>query len=146
MGDRAIKEYEIQGHPTYCEKKIFKMPIGSLIDIASMSEWLILKKLLPINEDFLLQYDEPLEWWYESVKDVDYFNLNDLNRKQKPHFPKLLYRIYHFDIEKEGDTCRTRFVKKIRNMLDDREFFPEFKQMWLDVKAGKIEVQDPWEL
>jgi hypothetical protein len=30
--------------------------------------------------------------------------------------------------------------------LDDREFFPEFKQMWLDVKAGKIEVQDPWEI
>jgi hypothetical protein len=146
MGDREITEYEIQGHPTYGEKKVFEIPHGSLSTIDTMGVWLCLQRLLPVNEQFLLQYDEPLEWWYESVKDVDYFNLNDFNRKQKPHFPRSLYRIYHFDIEKEGDTCRTRFVNKIRNMLDEREFFPEFKQMWLDVKAGKIEVQDPWEI
>jgi len=146
MGDRSITEYEIQGYPTYGEKKIFKIPQTSLIHIASMGAWLRMERLLPFNNEFLLQYDEPLEWWYESVKDVDYFNLNEFNKKQKPHFPRSLYRIHHFDTEKEGDTCRTRFAHKIRKILDERDFTPELKQMWLDVKAGKIEVTDPWEI
>jgi hypothetical protein len=145
MGDRTVTEYEIQGHPTYDEKKIFKIPCDDLTAIGAMGAWLCLKRLLPINEEFLLQYDEPLEWWYESVKDVDYFNLCEFNKKLKPSAYKYLYRICHFDTEKEGDTCRTRFVFKIRKILDEREFVPEIKQMWLDVKAGEVEVKDPWE-
>jgi hypothetical protein len=146
MGDRTITEYEIQGHPTFCEKKIFELPCEELSAIATMGSWLCLKSMLPVNEGFLLQYDEPLEWWYECVKDIDYFNVDPFNQKTKPSLIKALYRIHHFDTDNEGDTCRTRFVKKIRRLLDERDFIPEFKQMWLDVKAGKIEVQDPWEL
>jgi len=59
-------------------------------------------------------------------------------------YQKALYCFYHFDTEKEGDTSQTHFVNKIRKILDEREFIPEFKKMWLDVKADKIEVKNPW--
>jgi len=59
-------------------------------------------------------------------------------------YQKTLYGFYHFDTEKEGDTSRTHFIQNIREILDEREFVPEFKQMWLDTKAGLIEVKKPW--
>lgn len=144
MGEDYDAEFELPGNSS-CKKEItFSLPKDTLSTICNMGHWLDIERMLPINNDMLLQYDQPLEWWYESVKDVDYFNLKKRYRRQIPSFERALYQIFHFDTEKEGDTCRTRFVYKIRKILDEREFIPEFKQMWEDVKAGKIEVKDPW--
>jgi hypothetical protein len=33
----------------------------------------------------------------------------------------------------------------IRKILDERKFIPKFKQLWVDVKANKIDVKKPWE-
>jgi len=146
MGDLSKMTYELEFLDTGLgrEKRSFDLPKSSFNIMISISKWLCNKSMSPINNDMLLQYDLPLEWWYSSVKEVDYFNLNARNKKTKPQYEKALYRIHHFDTEKEGDTCRTHFVHKIRKILDERDFIPEFKQMWEDVKTGKIEVKDPW--
>jgi len=114
--------------------------------LAPQSKWLALERLEPINTYMMFQYDLPLEWWYNSFKN----NRELLRQLKKPEVKIQMYRYFYrlndFDIEKEGDTCRSLFVNKIRKILDEREFFPEFKQMWLDIKAGKIELEEPWNL
>ena len=120
-------------------------------DLFTFGKWLCLEVFLPGHEEFLLQYDEPFEWWYLSCKNdaENFFNDKsqgyDTRKMIRYGGYKALYNIYHFDTKKEGDTCRTRFVLKIRKALDEREFSDDFKQMWLDIKAGKIDVEDPWE-
>jgi len=59
-------------------------------------------------------------------------------------YQKGLYRIHHFNTEEEGDTCRTHLVYKIRKVLDEHDFIPEFKQIWEDVKLDKVNVKKPW--
>ena len=108
--------------------------------------WLLQNKTSPLCTNSLYQYDEVLEWCLTTL------NINAEKKLYKSlsepvnllGYQKALYCIYHFDTEKEGDTGRSRAVQKIRKILDERSFAPEFKQMWEDVKAGKIEVEDPW--
>ncbi len=127
------------------EKVILGVPISSFSHINLSSKWLCLMKMHPINEDFLYQYDRPLDWWYNCrAQNEDYFSSHAQAENLRNVFRKALYRIHNFNTQKEGDTCRTRFVHKIRKILDEREFISEFKQMWEDTKAGKIEVKDPW--
>ena len=109
-----------------------------------MYQWLRLDELVPINEEFLYQYDDVLNYWYKNVKDTNYFDLKS-NRKMKPSWYKILYTFLHFDTEREGDTCRTRFVTKLRNLFDEEKFFDEFNQMWSDIKNDRVKVEDPWE-
>lgn len=116
----------------------------------TMRKWLSLEVILPVHQTWLLQFEEPLELWYEQCsKEADnYFNDEkisyDRGLARKNGGYKCLYCFYHFDIEKEGDTCRSRFVIKLRKMLNERDFSPEFKAMWADIKADKVEVDDPW--
>lgn len=97
-----------------------------------------------LNEDVLFQYDSYLEYWYECIDQNEDCFEGKRGGRRIPIAEKALYRIHNFDTEKEGDTCRTRFVENMRKILDEREFIPQFKQMWSDVKAGKIEVDNPW--
>jgi len=148
MGDMNKQEYTLDFSKVYYPpySRTFKLPKSQLRLVNEMGRWLCINKMRPINEDMLFQYDQPLEWWYAScTKDEDYFVKQAQQEAHREFFRKALYRFHHFDTEKEGDTCRTRFVHKIRKILDEREFINEFKQMWHDVKAGKIEVVDPWE-
>ncbi len=111
-----------------------------------MTKWLCNKQLNYINEDYLFQYDNYLEYWYLSFAQID----DEAPKATKDmaraiDYIKLgLYRIHHFDIEKEGDTCRTRFVQKIRKILDEREFNAQIDEMWLQVKSGKLQVDNAW--
>jgi hypothetical protein len=112
--------------------------------ICIMGGWLIIEKMLPLHEECLFQYNEVLDWCYLSFsQDKSYFEENS-DKVVIDQYYTALYRIHHFDTEKEGDTCKTRYVHKMRKILDEREFIPEFKQMWLDIKVGKIEVENPW--
>ncbi len=116
----------------------------TMSELGTMWEWLICKELNPINRDYLYQYDQPLEWWYEcATRGKNYFDVSN-NRDSLPSYRKYLYVIHHFDTEKEGDTCRSRFVFKLRQLFDERSFGEELDQIWQDVKAGKIDVENPW--
>ncbi len=151
MGDLNNTTYEIQGYtlgdPVVMfglPKRVYELPKANLDRTLGMGEWLCLDALFPYNKDMLFQYDQPLEWWYQGSKiEEDYFEKSK-NRGSRKYVEKALYRFHNFNTQKEGDTCRTRFVHKIRKILDEREFISEFKQMWEDAKAGKIEVKDPW--
>lgn len=147
MGDLDRKEFLLEPANTYPPySEIFKLPQGQLESVNEMGRWLCIDKMLPINMDMLLQYDQPLEWWYEGcTKDENYFVSHAQEEAAREIFYKALYRIHHFDTDKEGDSGRTRFVHKIRKIFDTREFIGVFSQMWGDVKAGKVEVDNPWE-
>ena len=144
MGDLSKTKYEIQGyssrdpvmqygHP----KRFFYMPKSSFDAVCTMSKWLRLEKLKPINRGMLFQYDQPLEWWYRSCEtNEDYFD-DELKRLSREYIEKALFEIYHFDTEKEGDTCRTHFVNKIRKIFDEREFIPDFKELCQNAKKAK---------
>ncbi len=111
-----------------------------------MRRWLLQEPKSPLMLNCLFQYDEAVEWCLTTItvnKEKEF--LDGIKAPVYLHsFQKALYCIHNFNTEKEGDTCRTRFVHKIRKILDEREFISEFKQMWEDTKAGKIEVKDPW--
>lgn len=145
MEDRVKEYFPVKEKNLLSENKIFEYPKTDLSEITTMGSWLKIEKMIPIHYDFLFQYDDALEWWYECVKGINYYNISDFNKKFIPYHKKALYRIFYFDTKKEGDTCRSKFVKKIIKILDEREFFPEFDQMWQDVKDGKTVVEDPWE-
>ena len=124
-----------------------KVPKGrGLFELKMMGKWLCIKKMRPINEDFLLQYDDPLEWWYRGCEqNEDYFvSIGDQAEKVRNGFRKALYRIHHFDSVAEGDTCRSRFVEKISGILDERPFIGEITEMWLKVKSGDIHFDDAY--
>lgn len=113
--------------------------------ITTMGQWLCNERIHALGEDCLYQYDLPLERWYSSFEGNEEFFKKPKNKLFVKPCKKALWRIHHFDSQKEGDTPRTRCVIKVRKMLDERDFIPEFKQMWEDVKAGKIEIENPWE-
>lgn len=112
--------------------------------LVHMTRLLSNKTVNKLNEDVLYQYDGYLELWYKCIEHKEDCFEGKRGGRLLPIAEKALYRIHNFDTEKEGDTCRTRFVEKMRKILDEREFIPQFKQMWSDVKAGKIEVDNPW--
>ncbi len=111
-----------------------------------MRRWLLQDIKSPLCINNLYQYDDVLEWCLTTLtpnKEKE-FSEGLHTREYLQAFQRALYCLHHFDTEKEGDTCRSRAIHKIRKILDERKFVPEFKQMWEDVKAGKIEVKDPW--
>lgn len=141
------KIYRLVGSKENFEKKaklIFEF-LG-VSHFPRMWHWLLQDPKSPLSLNSLYQYDEVLEWCLTTItRNNDNEFLDALKAPVNvQHYQKALYCIHHFDTEKEGDTCRTRAVHKIRKILDEREFIPEFKQMWLDVKAGKVEVKNPW--
>jgi len=143
IGDLSVPVYPEKGGTSWSIDKLRSEYRG----IFNMTKWLCNRQLNYINEDCLFQYDNYLEYWYFSCTQVKDFDEHAKRKvlEDSDLIQQGLYRIHYFDTEKEGDTCRTRFVNKMRKMLDEREFIAEFKQMWLDVKAGKIEVENPWE-
>jgi hypothetical protein len=113
--------------------------------IQEMGNWLAIKEMCPLNDDMLFQYDLPLEWWFDcSMRDKRAVEsvTSDVNR---PYVERAMYRIHHFETGAEGDTRRSRFAHKIRKILDEGQFISEIREMWEDVKAGKIVVEKPWE-
>ncbi|MBK8186685.1 MAG: hypothetical protein IPK77_05240 [Cellvibrio sp.] len=111
-----------------------------------MRLWLLQDIKSPLCLNSLYQYDDVLEWCLTTLtpnKEKE-FSEGLHTPEYLKSFQRALYCLHHFDTEKEGDTCRTSAIHKIRKILDERTFVPEFKQMWEDVKAGKIEVKDPW--
>ncbi len=145
VGNADDIEQDRTTYPFFTDTKPYTSPWFCLNEIVSMSQWLLIENMLPFNKEYLFRYDLPLEYWSRHAGRVDQCNTDFMDLGQQPHLERAFYRIYRFDTEKEGDTCRTRLVHKLRSMFDEREFVPEFKQMWLDVKAGKIEVENPWE-
>lgn len=110
-----------------------------------MWHWLLQNPESSLSRNCLYQYEDVLEWTSISMANEKNEFIDALSYEVNlNNYHKALYCFHHFDTEKEGDTCRTRFVHKIRKILDEREFIPEFKQMWEDVKAGKVDVKDPW--
>lgn len=129
------------------ERETFEVLRSSFNSVYMMKFWLCLKSLHPINEDFLYQYDKPLEWWCRSSQVCESYFSNDPQEKNvRKFFIGALYCIWNFNTEKEGDTCRTRFVHKMRKILNEREFIADFKQMWQNVKSNNVnvDVKDPW--
>lgn len=108
--------------------------------------WLLQDIKSPLCLNNLYQYDDVLEWCLTTLTPKN--EKEFLEGLQIPEyleeFQKALYCINCFDTEKEGNTCRAQAVHKIRKILNERKFVPEFKQLWEDVKAGNIEVNDPW--
>lgn len=108
--------------------------------------WLMQDKTSTLNLNCLYQYDDVQKWsWTTITSDNTNKFLEEIKPKQGLQaYQKALHCINHFDTEKEGDTGRTRAVFQIRKILDEHDFVPEFRQMWEDVKSGKVEVKDPW--
>lgn len=112
----------------------------------NMRGWLLQTPKSPLCLHSLYQYDDVLEWCLTTLtttRDNEFLE-GVIKPVYLEAYQKALYCLYHFDTEKEGETPRTRFIHKIHKILDEREFLPEFKQMWLDTKAGKTEVKKPW--
>lgn len=116
------------------------------VHIPFIKEWLLLGSKSPLMLNSLYQHDEVLDWCLTTFSknrereflDSLAFPINVLD------FQKDLYCIYHFDNEKNEDSCRSQALVKVRQLLDDNDFIPEFKQMWEGIKSGEIEVKNPW--
>ncbi len=145
MGDlliHTIPEYrdKTQGGGWQSEK-----PKEGIQDLFYKTKWLCNQYRHELAEDCLFQYPVVMQLWYMgSSKQKDFFTRKKFVRFM-PLLNKGLYRIHHFDDMNEGDTARSRFVKIARDLLNDGDFDAEFKQRWLDVKAGEIVVEDAWE-
>ncbi|MEH6448234.1 MAG: hypothetical protein V7765_06150 [Oleispira sp.] len=162
MGDKNILLFNIMFEDvSYVKDKINRFPdsqqniskkIKYILEFMGFEHflrirrWLMQDKASPLSLHCIYQFDKALEWGLTTLTEEQSGEF--LKGLEIPEFvksyQKSLYCLYHFDTDKEGDTCRTQFVHKIRKILDERDFIPEFKQMWQDVKEGKIEVKDPW--
>ena len=128
----ARVEFEARVHP------VFHFPKPDLGALISMGKWLCVKRMFPINEDMLYQYDAPLEWWYHGcAQDRNFLNGPQLEAKLE-NLTRALCRIYYFSYDAEGDSPRSRFVTKMRAMLNERPFIKEIEEIWLGIKRGEI--------
>jgi hypothetical protein len=114
-------------------------------DLKIATEWLCQKKIKPYQETMILQYLEIVELIFKTVNLHPNAFVRDLNRRYEVH-ASLLYRIAYFDIEKEGDTPRSSFVKTARAILDRENHFPEINDLWKKIKNNEITVKNPWKL
>lgn len=115
------------------------------INLLNASLWLNKASYIEeINNDSLFQYEDVLEYIYQCcLNDSDYFK--DLHPDGVPSFHRLCTRVYEANEKHPADSIYANSAAYLCKMFDEREFAPEFKKMWLDVKAGKIEVEDAWE-
>ncbi|MDO6524094.1 hypothetical protein Q4519_00225 [Motilimonas sp. 1_MG-2023] len=109
------------------------------------SNWLLQDLTSIFCRDCLYQYLDVLDWCMTTLNyDTDF-----IARIQHPSalasYHKALYRIVHFDLEQEGDTPRANAVRYLRELIEQGDFLPEFKQIWQQVKAGEVEVEKPWQ-
>lgn len=127
-----------------CVRKVEKFNNMGYQYIIEFGKWFCVKELNFLSEDCLYQYDEFLECW-EKTCDLDerYFQ-GVFSEKTKPYFVKALHRINRFNVEKEGNTARGRFANKIRKILDEYDFPPVLKQLWVDVKSDNDEIKGLW--
>ncbi|KZZ41534.1 hypothetical protein A3759_15210 [Thalassolituus sp. HI0120] len=115
-------------------------------NLNTMNRWLCHNPVTKLAEDCLYAYDGYLDAWYQSApKNEDYFETKR-GKRQIAIIEKALYRLHHYNVEEDTSPARKRFVLLMREILDNREFIPQLKQMWLDVKEGKIQVEDAWRL
>ncbi|SMF45661.1 hypothetical protein SAMN02745866_02972 [Alteromonadaceae bacterium Bs31] len=125
----------LKSRPGFVASHIF----GSYQWFPSVKKWLKLEKLLPIQMEMLLQYDQPLQWWFKGMEeDKDFFTLRGIEYSQDvfPLIAESLRLIYNFDFEAEGPSPRSDFVRKVLPLLDQCSIAPEVKAIWEDVKAG----------
>jgi hypothetical protein len=108
-----------------------------------VSEWLKLKKLNQYGMEMLYQWDGPLQLTFAEMN-RDAKRTAFYLKKSEASYAKALYRIAFFDIDKEGDTVRTRTVNKLRGLLDREDNVPELNQLWQQVKSGELQVKNPW--
>lgn len=114
-------------------------------EIQTWGGWLRLPPPLSAGAaDMLFQYDLPLETWYvQCTRNPDSYR-RMVEAQEADNVLIGLYRIHHFDLAAEGDSPRSRFVQKFTAMLEQREFHPEFKALWEEVKRGEVEVENVW--
>lgn len=128
------------------ERRETLMPAYRYRDLWDWGKWLVLKPPLSMGaQDMLFQYDLPLKTWYaQCAQSQDDYELDVKPAALLPYMLVALYRIHNFDQQAEGDSPRTRFVRKVTGMLDEREFVPAFKAMWEHVKSGGVKIKNPW--
>jgi len=109
--------------------------------------WLLQDVTSPLMLNCLYQYNEVLDWFVTTI--IDNSNKEFLEELKVltyvKQYQKALYCIYHFDAEKGEVSCRSKALVKVRQLLDNNDFIPEFKQMWEGIKSGDIEVENPWQ-
>lgn len=144
--DPVQTEYELPPLTKFGKKQIVNVKCPGLRVLLLVTKWLSLSKQLePLQREFLFQYSRPLDWWYESVKDLQFSGLTEFDKIIFPHVKEALAHIHQFDIDKEGDTCRTQFVVRMRKILDERPFFDEFETIWRQVNSGEIRIDNALE-
>jgi hypothetical protein len=103
------------------------------------NKWLSNKKLNYINDDCIYQYELFSEYWYvNSCKKMNSYTKN----YQLKMIVEGFIRIDLFDVETEGDTARSRFVLNMKNVLNNRDFASNLKEIWLDVKSRKLTMDN----
>ncbi|WP_156312636.1 hypothetical protein [Marinagarivorans algicola] len=110
-----------------------------------MTDWLGNEKSTLNNEQCLYQSDLYLDYWYKSCSTDPAYFTKPKHKRLSRVIKLALYRIHDFDTEREGDSPRSRFVIKMRKILDERDFIHDFKQMWLGVKSGEIVIENAWD-
>lgn len=132
--DPVARSTHVQAYP------IMGVPF-TLNDLWTMSKWLVLKT--PLNEgasDMLYQYERPLEAWYHQCAKRGV----PVEHRELELLLIAVFRIYHFDLDAEGESPRSRFVQRMLAIFTDREFSPSFKTLLEHVKNGNVTVQAPW--
>lgn len=110
------------------------------------AKWLCLKKFNPISSAVILQYREVCEFMFMQINSDKGVVASDFSDYFIRSTTKAFYRLANFDIEKEGDTPRTRYVKIVREILDAGGHWPQIDALWAKLKNNEIVVQDPWKL
>ena len=124
---------------------IINMPIGNIGSIVSMAQWLCLKELGDYSRTMLYQHELPLDFFFKYAMNDEPIIQQELDWYRKS-IELAFYRIYRFDMEKEGDTGRTQLVTRLRERLDNRDYHPLLQDIWQKVKGGKIHIRAPWKL
>jgi hypothetical protein len=142
-GINGVYEFD-EPIPRAGSKDKYEIPTLDWVVILFAGRWLNLPVLVKRHQEFILQYDLPLQHFLQRLKDVEtYRAIEPSTIGNYNKFLRTLYRIQNIH-QVERSEQQVACAQKLYRLFETEEYLPEIKAMWNGVKSGEIEVPEPW--
>jgi len=111
--------------------------------------WLLSEIDSPLVQTRLFRYFDVIDWGFKGFDEfaeqefLDSLR-NDPFEMNLHNYREALYCIQHFNTSSDDCSGRAGAVLQLRKLLDEYPYVQEFKEIWEDVKSGRIEVEGAW--
>lgn len=122
---------------------LFYKPKLDIYNIFPARDWLAMddEEWDSLNRDYILQHDVGLEYFYHCLHNDNHYVTRILSRDHgRASLIKALVFLNDFDIEAETNLKKAALARKLCDLLDNRPWLPEIKNLWQNIREGSLEL------